>query len=145
MSTTTEIRSFFKESDSNLGIFYPTHYILAALPDYETAVRAEQAMRSYGLPEDQTLALDGGEMVRFLEEFRREEGVKGRVMTGVSRLLGDDATFVDDDMERAKQGAGFLFVYCATSEEAQRLKTALTAFEPKAMRWYMNEGIQDLI
>jgi len=144
MNSTPEILSFFKESDSNLGIFYPTHYILVTFPNESSPGEAEKALRETGVSSEQILILKGDEMARFLEEHRAQAGVGGKMMTGVSRFLGDDATFVDDDIERGRKGFGFLFVYCATSEDSQRLRTVLLPYQPHAMHWYMNEGIQEL-
>ena len=145
MATTLEIRDFFKETDSSLGIFYPTHYIVASFPNHGAAVAARDALLQAGVQRDEMMVLPGPEMARFLREFREEEGATGAVMTGVSRFLGDDATFVDDDIARGDRGAGFLMVHCRTGEESSRLRALMRPFGPETMHWYLRNAIEQLI
>ena len=145
MATTLEIRGFFKETDSSLGIFYPTHYIVASFRDYDAASAARAALLEAGVPQSDVLTLPGAEMAAFLREFREQKGTAGDVMTSVSRFLGDDATFVDDDIARGERGAGFLIVYCATGEESSRLRDLMRPFGSETMHWYLRNAIEELI
>lgn len=139
-----ELSTFFKESDTSLGIFYPLHYIVASFPSEEAASQAYDAVRTAVAP-DEVLLLRSGEALRYFAEHRKEAGLTGTVMTGVSRALGDDATFVDDDVKRAREGAGFVCVHCELEAEAERMKRMMGPFGPTAMHWYLSGGIQSLI
>lgn len=140
-----DVATFLKESSTKLGIFYPNHYIVATLPSDGAARQAESAIRASGIPEEDVLSMSPDEMRAFLLRHRDEQGVTGNVMTGISRALGDDATFVDDDLARAERGAGFLLVHCPSSERVPVVKDALKPYAPVAMHWYRGEGIESLI
>jgi hypothetical protein len=141
----TEISAFFKESNSSLGIFYPTHYIVASFPSEADAGQAYDAIRGSGLAEDEVLRLSPSKALSFFEDFQKESGTLGEVMTGVSRALGDDATFADDDINRARRGSGFVFVHATTDAEAARIRNLVAPYRPQTMHWYLRGGIQSLI
>ena len=50
---------FFKDSDTQLGVFYPTHYLIAVLWNLETAQRAAKNLRLTGFAEDDVIAFGG--------------------------------------------------------------------------------------
>jgi hypothetical protein len=85
------------------------------------------------------------DVLTFLREFRAESGVAGGVMRNVSRFLGDDATYVDRDVEHARMGAGFLFVHSTTEESKERIREIARPFQPVTMRWYRHGGIESLV
>ena len=66
-------------------------------------------------------------------------------MTMLSRAFGTEQLFVDDDVERARAGAGFLAVHSPEASEAAHIRALLEQFEPRAMHWYEAGGIQSLI
>ncbi len=140
-----EISTFFKESDSKLGIFYPTHYIVISFPSEKSAADADEALSKSGLADDDVLSMHASDALAYFENFRKEKGVFGDVMTSVSRALGDDATFVDRDIENAQKGSAFLIVRSETDEESARIRQIVRPFEPLTMHWYVGGGIQSLI
>jgi len=141
----TKLAKFFKDSDSTLGVFYPKHYIIAAFPTFDKTKEAAQALRTAGFSEDEVLALAGYEVIRFFEEFHANAGLWSGVMTMLSRAFGTEQLFADDDVERARAGAGFLAVYSPGAPETARIRSMLDPFEPRAMHWYEGNGIQSLI
>jgi hypothetical protein len=141
----TTVTNFFKESDSNLGVFYPKHYIIATFTTFDKTKQAAQALRTAGFSEEEVLAIPAGELLKFFEEFRAHTGLWTGVMTMLSRAFGTEQIFADDDVESARAGAGFLAVYSPEEPEAARVRKLLTPFEPRAMQWYKSGGIQSLI
>ena len=42
--------NFFKESDTQVGVFYPNHYLIAVFRSLETAQQAVKKLRLAGSP-----------------------------------------------------------------------------------------------
>jgi hypothetical protein len=141
----TTLTNFFKESDSHLGVFYPTHYIIASFPGFDQTNEAAQALRKAGFSDDEVLAIPGPEVLRYFEEFREHSGLWSGVMTMLSRAFGTEQTYADADVHRARVGGGFLAIH--SPEEAQMvcIKKLVEPFGPTAMHWYQAGGIQSLI
>jgi hypothetical protein len=141
----TTLTHFFKESDSSLGVFYPRHYIIAVFPTFEKTKEAAQALRGVGFGEDEVLAIPGSEILKYFEEFRANSGLWAGVMTMLSRAFGTEQVFVDEDVELAHGGAGFLAIHSLEEHETRRIQAVLEPFEPSAMHWYEAGGIQTLV
>jgi hypothetical protein len=141
----TTLTSFFKESVSNLGVFYPKHYIIATFDTFDATKCADQALRRAGFSEHEVLAIPAAEILRFFEEFRAQSGLWAGVMTMLSRAFGTEQIFADDDVECAQSGAGFLAIHAPHKAEMERVQALLEPFEPRAMHWYESGGIQSLI
>jgi hypothetical protein len=141
----TKLAKFFKESDSTLGVFYPKHYIIATFSTFEKTKEAAQALRTAGFSEDEVLALPGSEIIRFFEEFHANAGLWSGVMTMLSRAFGTEQLFADEDVVRARAGAGFLAVYSPEASQGAQIRELLKPFEPGAMHWYEAGGIQCLV
>jgi len=141
----TSLTNFFKETDSKLGVFYPTHYIIATFRTFDQTQQAAQALRTAGFSDEEVLAIPGSEILTYFEEFRANTGVWASVMTMLSRAFGTEQVFADTDVERARAGAGFLAVHSPNDAVTARVKAMLDPFEPRAMHWYESGAIQSLI
>lgn len=141
----TTLTSFFKESDSSLGVFYPTHYIIATFLTFEKAQEAAQALRRAGYAQDEILAIPGEEVLTFFEDFRAHSGLWAGAMTMLSRAFGTEQVFADHDVENARAGAGFLAVHSKEQAETNRIRALLEPFGPRAMHWYESGGVEALI
>jgi hypothetical protein len=141
----TTLTNFFKESDSQLGVFYPVHYIIATFSTFGKTQEAAQALRTAGFAPDEVLAIPGSEVLAYFEEFRAHSGLWAGAMTMLSRAFGTEQVFADADVQRAQAGAGFLAVHSAEDSVTARARALLQPFEPRAMHWYESGGIQSLI
>jgi hypothetical protein len=141
----TTLTNFFKDSASSLGVFYPKHYIIATFPTFDKTQEAAQAVRKSGFSEDEVLAIPAEEILKFFEEFHANAGLWSGVMTMLSRAFGTEQIFVDDNVECARAGAGFLAVHSPEASQAERIRAMLEPFGPSAMHWYEAGGIQSLI
>ncbi len=141
----TTLTNFFRESDSNLGVFYPNHYIIATFPTFEKTEQAAQALRKVGFSDNEVLAIRGEEILKFFAEFRANTGLWAGVMTMLSRGFGTEQVFADDDVQRARAGAGFLAVYAPDESAGTRVRAQIEPFEPRAMHWYRPGGVESLI
>jgi hypothetical protein len=141
---TTTIANFFKESPASLGVFYPTHYIIAAFPKFESSERAAQALRCEGFSSDEVLAIPGSEVLEFFREFRAHSGLAAGVMAMLSRVFGTEQIFADDDVQMARDGAGFVAVFSPTEADEKRIASTIKPYQPIAIHWYRTGGVETI-
>jgi len=137
----SELSSFFKESDSTLGVFYPQHYLIGVLPNLEAAQRVVDKLHQAGFAQDDAMAAGGQQIVELANE---KTGAGTFFMKAVSRFFSTEQIHVDHDLEHARRGAGFLAVYCPTEETK---KSAWAVIEPEGaldVRYYTSDGIEHL-
>ena len=73
-NTMNKLSAFFKASGTSLGrVFYPTHFVCAAFPSYDSAQRTVQSLHEVGFPENEMLAVDSLEALEFFKGFRQTE------------------------------------------------------------------------
>lgn len=141
----TSAASFFKQSDSAFGVFYPTNYLIAIFPSYPAAERARQTLLESGYEEDETLAIRGDELIEISEDAHEDAGFWSRLTAHISRILGTEELYLDDDLKHAHAGAGFLAVHCPGEEEGRRVQKLLEPFGPVSMRRYSSFAIERMI
>jgi hypothetical protein len=57
------LSAFFKGRDTQLGLFYPEHYLLAVFPNLAQADRAQEKLRHAGCGEEDVISASGEEVV----------------------------------------------------------------------------------
>jgi len=140
-----DLFDFFKGAKTSLGVFYPWLYVIATFPSFELAKAAGGRLRQAGLGANEVLAVTGEEMLRFFDQLRSETSLFGVLMEGLSRVIATEAAFVEADIRRAREGAGFLAVYHPDEADTQRLRELLAPLEPTSMHWYRRGSIESLI
>jgi hypothetical protein len=138
-------RALFKGHDTRFGVFYPTNFIMAVFDSYETAQRAEKIMLSAGYSDEEVDAVPSDYIVSDIEKGIKNAPFLRRVEQRITRHFGSDASFWEDDLNWAKQGCGFLAVYCPTEHEAERVLRLLRPLNPISMRRYERFVIEDLV
>jgi hypothetical protein len=140
-----DLFDFFKGAKTSLGVFYPWKYVIATFPSFERAKAAGDALRQAGLGPDELMVVPGEEMLKFFDQLRTETSLLGSLMEGLSRVFATEAAFVEADIRRAREGAGFLAIYHPDEADTQRLRDLLTPLEPVSMHWYRRGCIESLI
>jgi hypothetical protein len=135
------LTGFFKESDTQLGVFYPKHYLIAVFHDSRAAQQAAKELWSAGFAQDEAIAVDGQEFVDLAKE---ETGPGNFVMQALSRFFATEQKTHDADLERAQRGAGFVAAHCLTDESMHRAWNILQPQSPLAARYYSASGIEHL-
>ncbi|HTM11897.1 MAG TPA: hypothetical protein VL127_03245 [Bryobacteraceae bacterium] len=135
------LTGFFKESDTQLGVFYPKHYLIAVFRDSRAAQKAVQDLWTAGFAQDEAIAVAGQEFVDLAKE---ETGPGNFVMQALSRFFATEQKTHDADLERAQHGAGFVAVHCPAEESKQQAWTMLQPLGPLAARYYSAAGIEHL-
>ena len=135
------LTGFFKESDTQLGVFYPKHYLIAVFRDSRSAQRAAQSLHQAGFPEDEAIAVTGQD---FIDLAKEETGPGNFVMQALSRFFATEQKSHDADLNRAQHGAGFVAVHCRTDELKTDAWAVLEPEGPLAARYYAASGIEHL-
>jgi hypothetical protein len=139
----SNLAQFFRDSPTSMGVFYPKDYAIITFRSYSVAQQATQTLLYAGLTPASVRFIPPNEFLAFLDEI--ESSLAGAVMTYLSRLTDTEAANALLDAERAKEGAAFVAVRCATPEEAQHVLGLIRQFQPMAMDHYERGGLQSLI
>jgi len=135
------LSGFFKESDTQLGVFYPKHYLIAVFRCLENAQRAVAKLRRAGFEEDDVIAVDGREVIQLAKE---ETGPGNFLMQTLSRFFATEQMSHDQDLHLAQQGAAFAAVHAPAEEDKKQAWIVLEQEAPIAARYYANDGIEHL-
>jgi len=137
----SQLASFFKGSDTRLGVFYPERYIVATFPDLERASEAAAKLRGAGFTDEEVMAAPGDDFVHLMEE---EKTPLGAVMTGFSRFLDTEANYSDRDTRDARHGAAILAVHCADEQQKRSAWKLIAPTQPLRARYYGLGGVEHL-
>ena len=113
------LTGFFKESDTQLGVFYPKHYLIAVFRDSRAAQQAVKDLWTEGFAQDEAIAVTGQEFVDLAKE---ETGPGNFVMQALSRFFATEQKTHDSDLERAHH---------SLSHEAVRVRVARGPVGPR--------------
>ncbi|MDN5870781.1 MAG: hypothetical protein L0H73_08705 [Nitrococcus sp.] len=137
-------RDFFKGSDTSFGIFYPADYLIAVLDSNEAAKKGKDILLSAGYSEDEVAAVPNNYVISDIEKSKNDASFLTRIRQKFSLGMGTEGLYWEKDLEWAKEGAGFLAIYCPTHHEAKRVQRLLTHENPKNMRRYAAMAIEKL-
>jgi hypothetical protein len=140
----SRLSMFFKDADSQLGVFYPNHYLLAIFPSLSDADRVKDTVKQAGCVDEDVIAVSGEELVHFSKDHLLRHGLWGALMTQLSRMLGTEALYRDYDLEAAKKGAALVAVHCPTEKLKTETWKLLEPTHPLAARYYHVTGIEHL-
>lgn len=127
------LREFFHGSETRLGVFYPTHYLVAVFENPRLAARAVGELRHAGFAETEVIATDGQAL---LDLEKEDSGPVSTLMQSFSRFFREEQVFVDHDLDHARRGAGFVAAYCANEEEKNNAWRILQMHHALYARYY---------
>src|ERR1035438_1960953 len=131
----------FKESDTQMGVFYPNHYLIAVFRNLEAARHAVEKLRLAGFAEDEVIAAAGKD---FTELAKEETGLGSSLMQALSRFFATEQISHDSDLDLAQHGAAFMAVHCPSEKSKNEAWNVLQPEAPLAARYYANIGIEHL-
>ena len=138
--------SFFRnEVGEPFGTFYPTDYLVAFFPSYETTKQARKVLMTSGYQHDQILVMSGPEFEALYEKTKDDASAWSKLTSEISRIIGSEEMYLDIDRKHAESGAGFLAVHCPTQDEGQRILHLLKPLEPLSMRRYTSLAVDRII
>ncbi len=137
----SRLASFFKGSDTRLGVFYPELYILATFGSMDRADAAAAKLRMAGFSNEEVMAVPGSDLLELMKEETTPASV---VMTGISRFLDTEANYNDRDVRDAAAGAAIVAVYCPDERTKRSAWVMLREAEPIRARYYARDGVEHL-
>lgn len=137
-------RALFKGKDTSFGIFYPTDYVIAAFDSFETAKKAAETMLEAGYSTDEVDAVPSQYVIENIERGIEDASWLDQVKQEISKALGSEAHYWENDLRMARAGAGFLTVFCPTEHEGHRVRRLLAPHAPQSMRRYAKLAIERL-
>ena len=137
----SSLAGFFKESDTQLGVFYPKHYLIAAFPNLEMAKPTAAKLRLAGFAADEVIAVGGQDVIELAKE---ESGPANFLMQALSRFFATEQMSHDRDLDLAQHGAAFVAVHCPTEKNKQEAWKVIEREAPLAARYYAGNGIEHM-
>lgn len=138
-----ELAQFFKSPPTSLGVFYPKDYAIISFRSYAVAEEVAKALVAHGIAESSVRFISPKELLEFLDDL--DSTLTGMVMNAVSRMADTEAANALLNAQRAKEGAGFVAVYCATESEALGVLAFVRPWEPMSMDYYVRGGVEELV
>jgi hypothetical protein len=135
------LKDFFKGSDTRMGIFYPCHYLVAVFQDPHVAAHAVEQLWNSGFEHSDAIAVEGKDLIELSKE---QTGLGGFVMQAASRFFATEQKYTDHSLELARNGAGFLAVYCPTDDLKQSAWSIVKSDDPFDARYYAAAAVEHL-
>jgi hypothetical protein len=135
------LADFFQGSDTTLGVFYPRHCLVAVFPREQDARTAVDRLRAAGFSSDQMIAASGRDAIALGQD---EAGLGGLIMQALSRFFKTEQYYADRDLDKARDGAGFLIVRCPEAAKKQEAWGIIQPLNPSAARYYDIGGVEHL-
>jgi hypothetical protein len=135
----------FKGSEASFGIFYPKQYLVAILPDLQTAEAARQQILSGACRADEVVVLSGQAFLDLVQRLRTAGGLWSWFTTHLSRMIGTEEIQLEIEMEHARQGGAFLAAYCPDSCCESRLCQILRPLGSRSLNRYSRFGVERII
>ncbi|MGH8233575.1 MAG: hypothetical protein ACREPU_05185 [Rhodanobacteraceae bacterium] len=140
----TDEQEFFKEGDTSLGTFYPTHYIVAGYHNLADAEAAAMACKKNGFTDDNVRALEG-DFVTQQMEAREGANWMERMEQRLAKAAGTETAYVREDADLAHSGGAFLFVYAPDDEHVAKARRVFAQHGPAYARRYLNVAIEIIV
>ena len=140
----SQLEEFFHGSDTQFGIFFPKNYLVAIFPGLPEALVAQRTLQNAAFSADEVLAVHGDDVVEHARELQRKGGVWALLLSELSRLIGTEAVYADQDLKMANQGAAFLAVYTPTEPKKRGAWALIEPLNPVEARHYSLGGIEVL-
>jgi hypothetical protein len=126
------------------GVFYPTHHVVAALPDEAHARAAAAALARAGWAPGDVHHYSAEQVLEERRRFLERRSVTDRLSELVSSIIADEREARDEYLEAAARGAHFLLVRAPSAEQVQRTRLILTGYDAWEMRHYGDSVVTDL-
>ncbi len=137
----SKLATFFKETHTALGIFYPLHCLVAVFPTVDAAQQVRAKLRNARFAEDEAIAVEGQDFIALQKE---ETGLGNSLMQELSRFLAAEQISTDHNLEFAEQGAAFVLVHCPTEKTKQEAWDVIRPAAPLAAHYYSRGSVDHL-
>jgi hypothetical protein len=137
-------KRFFKEGDTSLGTFYPTHYIVAGYHNMADAKGAAAACAKEGFAADDAKVYDGKFVIQQMEDREGANWLQ-KMEQQLVEFAGTEKGYVREDAELARSGGAFLFIYAPDDGSLDRARRVFAQIGPAYARRYLKIAIEVII
>jgi hypothetical protein len=130
--------------ERRFGVFYPTHHVVALLPDAARARAAAEALERAGWAPPDVHRSSGAQAIEGRRRFLEHRTVIDRLGELVSSVVADEREARDEYLEAAARGAHFLLISTPTAEQVRRAQAILAGHDAWGMRHYGDAVVTDL-
>ena len=123
------------------GVYYPTGYVVAILPDDDAAREAGEALAAEGFAPAHVQAHSGQEVVARHEQFQQDRNLAQRLM---SSIPSHEREALDEYIEEAREGSAFVTVHAPAEDQVRRAHKVLADLGAYGMRHYDRTTLHDL-
>jgi hypothetical protein len=124
-----------------LGVYTPTHFVVAAIDDPATATGALAALKAAGFADAAVELCPGPQFLKNYRDFVANRSLGERV-EGLFPSEEQDAA--REYLAEAERGASFVTVHAPERADRDRARDILAAHGGHAMRYYGDHAITDL-
>jgi hypothetical protein len=126
-----------------LGVWYPTHYLLAAI-DPAKGPAAVEALLAAGFDSNSVRLEDGARVGQIRAAIYEQRTPLQRAAASVSRALTDEGLMSQEYFEEAEAGASLIAVLAPEPRLVTEARQILAAHGARHMRFYDSKCITDL-
>jgi len=94
--------------------------------------------------EDDVIAVPSEDVIRHADEHLHKDGFLGFLMRPISRALGTEAVYEDQDLNLIGNGAAMLAVHSPDEKSKRAAWERIEPFQPLVARHYALSGIEHL-
>jgi hypothetical protein len=123
------------------GVYYPTGYVVAVVPDDATAQNARDALAAAGFTSDDVRLFSGEEIVGIHERFMKDRNLAQRL---VGMIDSDEREARDEYLAEARAGRCLVTVHAEQEERVKTAHAALAQHGAYAVRHYDKNTLHDL-
>ena len=124
-----------------LGVYAPTHFLVAVIDDTASALAALSALQAAGFEE---VAVEICPGPRFLANYRDFMAHRGLLERVESLFPGEEQAAAAEYVAEAERGASFVTVHALQPTERDRAREVLAGHGGRRMRYYGSATITDL-
>ena len=123
------------------GVYYPTGYVVAILPDDDGAREASEALTAAGFAAEDVRVHPGPEVVERHEQFMQDRNLAQRALAAIH---SDEREALDEYVEEAREGSAFVTVHAPQEDQVKRAHAVLADLGAYGMRHYDRATLHDL-
>ncbi|HEU5433243.1 MAG TPA: hypothetical protein VFU81_16375 [Thermomicrobiales bacterium] len=124
-----------------LGVYAPTHFVIAAIDDPATATGALAALKAAGFADAAVELCPGSQFLKNYRDFVDHRSLGERVE---GLFPSEEQAAAKEYLAEAERGASFVTVHAPQRAERDRARDILSAHGGHAMRYYGDNSITDL-
>lgn len=140
----SRLLDFFDGDAESFGFFYPRNYAVLGFDTLEHAREAQKLLESAGFGERELLLASGQEVLETYRQIREDTGFWDRFKRALTKSVGTEYDYVQEDVVLAEKGGAFLVAYCPTTLEGERMRRFAARLKPALARRYTTMAIEDL-